>query len=174
MVVILSPLVRLAGHIFWQALHSELKEGSVVPGISYCLLAQLVLMLESSFCLKHCRHFWLHSFLRMPCPRCSIEKLLSQLINLNPHSSLKSQIMHYNHIISNPTLTGVPHLPSSPFVLPHSHMDAFHLFLSEARGTPAYLHSGCPLANEHRVSLFPTVHFVRLTMSLWAGQITGV
>lgn len=33
MVVILSPLVRLvrerAGHIFWQALHVELKEGAL-------------------------------------------------------------------------------------------------------------------------------------------------
>lgn len=46
-----------AGHIFWQALHSERKEGSVILGMSYSVLAQPVLMLEASFSVKHCRHF---------------------------------------------------------------------------------------------------------------------
>ena len=60
MFVILSSLVRVgrekAGHIFQQAL-VELKEGSVTPGMSYCLLAQLVLMLEATLYLNNCRHF---------------------------------------------------------------------------------------------------------------------
>lgn len=75
MVVILSLLVHpqreKAGHIFWQALHSVPKEGSVIRGMSYCLLAQLVSMLEPSFSLKHLGHFLEHSYRAMFCPLCS-------------------------------------------------------------------------------------------------------
>lgn len=46
------------------------------------------------------------------------QKILSQVIKRNPHSSLKSQIMHYNHIISNPALSLVLLLlPSSSLIL---------------------------------------------------------
>lgn len=68
----------------------------------------------------------------MPCPLCSIKKRkekkrksLSQLIKLHPQSSLKSQMVHCKHKISNPTLI---HLLSSSFILSRPHMDAFHLF----------------------------------------------
>ena len=75
-------------------------------------------------------------------------------MKLNPQSSHKSSTIHYNHMILSPTLI------YSSFILSYS-MAAFHLFLSGAHSTPAYLHSGCPLANEYSASLFPAVHFVR-------------
>lgn len=118
MVVILSTSVCLerekAGHIFWQALHSEHKEGVwYLESLTVYLLSWFWCWKRLSL-LKYRRHFWQHRYLRIPHPFCSI-KILSVLEKVHPHSSLKSQITLYSHIISHSTPTCTPSLPSFVF-----------------------------------------------------------
>lgn len=135
--------------------------------MSHCLLAQLVLMLEASFSLKHCRHLMQHSYLRMLCPLCSIKKYFYSLYKLSLIHLLNTKLCTTITTLSiqlscSCTPPPVPLFRSLLF----SYGCVSSFSLRGQRHPCVYLHSGCPLANEHCVSLFPTVHFVRLTMSL--------
>ena len=73
----------------------------MIPGISRCLLAQLVLMLVASVSLKHRRYFKESKNTVFPFVQSEI---LSQSINRNPYRPLNHKILRRNHITSNPNL----------------------------------------------------------------------
>lgn len=86
------------------------------------------------------------------------QETFSQLIKLDSRSFPKSQITYYNPVLRRRFSHPVPphhHFRFFSLVFSYFHLDVFHAFhLSRgARGTRAYLHSGCPLANEQHVSL---------------------
>lgn len=90
--------------------------------------------------------------------------MLLQSIKVWPHPTLKHQIRHSSRKLLNSALLFLLlYLIPTPHPLRLSlcsHMDAFHLFLSGGQRHPCmYLHSGCPLANERRLSLFPNCAF---------------